>query len=124
MASHRAPWGPTEARMMEDIFAPEILRRNVPGIGDVLDGAALIREMHEEIGTLGSLHKKMGFTADRSMQRTSKIDTNIMVMLEELHEASCTCRKGLWGPDGHKAWYYHWLNGPGREFDVRGKIVL
>lgn len=124
MASHKAPWGPTEARMMEEIFAPEILRRNVPGIGDVLDGAALIREMHEEIGTLGSLQRKMGFTADRSMQRTAKIDTNIMVMLEELHEASCTCRRGLWGSEGHKAWYYAWLNGPGREFDVRGKIVL
>ena len=124
MASHKAPWGPTEGRMMEEIFAPEILRRNVPGIGDVLDGAALIREMHEEIGTLGAFKKAAGFTNDRSMQRISKIDTNIMVMLEELHEASCTCRRGLLGAEGHKAWYYHWLNGPGREFDVRGKIAL
>lgn len=110
--------------MMEEIFAPEILRRNVPRIGDVLEGAALLREMNEEIGVLGKYNKVAGFTNDIGMHRTSKIDTSIQIMLEELHEASCTCGKGLWGSEGHKAWYYHWLNGPGREFDTRGKIIL
>jgi len=111
--------------MMEEIFSPEILRRNVPRIGDVLDGAALLREMHEEIGTLAKYNKASGgFVQGGGMQRTSKIDTSIQLMLEDLHEASCTCGKTLWGTDGHKAWYYHWLNGPGREFDVRGKILL
>ena len=110
---------------MENIFAPEILRRTVPRIGDVLEGAALLREMHEEIGTLAKYNKGAGgFMAGTGMQRVAKIDTNIQIMLEELHEASCTCGKSLWGGDGHKAWYYHWLNGPGREFDVRGKIAL
>lgn len=124
MSAHKAPWGPVEARMMEEIFAPEILRRNVPRIGDVLEGAALLREMNEEIGVLGKYNKVAGFTNDIGMHRTSKIDTSIQIMLEELHEASCTCGKGLWGSEGHKAWYYHWLNGPGREFDTRGKIIL
>jgi hypothetical protein len=128
MASHKAPWGPVEARMMEEIFAPEILRHQVPGMAEVLDGAAHLRAMHEEIGTLAKYHGAGGgaggFTHDHSMQVTSKIDTNIMVMLEELHEASCTCRNGLWGPSGHKSWYYAWLSGPGRAHDVRGKIIL
>lgn len=124
MAKHTPMWGPVETQMMESIFEPEVLRENVPGVGDVLDGAAHLRAMHEEIGTLGRFQKAAGFTNDRSMQRTSKIDTNIMVMLEELHEAGCSCGKGLWGPKGHKAWYYNWLNGPGRNHDVRGKIVL
>ncbi len=124
MASHAPKWGVVESTMMNEIFEPEILREKIPGIGDVLDGAAHLRAMHEEIGTLGEFHKKAGFTNDRSMFRMMAIDTNIQVMLEDLHDASCTCGKGLWGVDGHKAWAIHWLNGPGQAFDVRGKIKL
>ena len=124
MANHRPLWGPVETEMMNRIFEPEVLRNNVPGLGDVIDGAAHLRALHNEIGVLGEFRRVTGFTNDRSMQLTSKIDTNIMLMLEDLHEASCTCGKGLWGTEGHKAWYYHWLNGPGKAHDVRGKIVL
>jgi hypothetical protein len=124
MSSHAPKWGVVETEMMNEIFSPEVLREKVPGIGDVLDGAAHLRAMHEEIGTLGTFHKKAGFTNDRSMFRVMKIDTNIQVMLEDLHDASCQCGKGLWGIDGHRAWAYHWLNGPGKNFDVRGKIAL
>lgn len=124
MSAHKPSWGPVETEMMESIFAPEVLRENVPGMEDIIDGAAHLKAMHEEIGTLGKYQKASGFTSDRSMQRISKIDSSIVVMLDQLHEASCMCGKSLWGTDGHKAWYYHWLNGPGKAHDVRGKITL
>lgn len=125
MAAHKPLWGPVENQMMEELFEPEYLRRKIPGIGEILDGAAMLRSVNEEIGILGEYHKQAGgFTKGRFFQNTAKIDTNIMLMLEELHEASCTCGNGLWGSKGHKAWYYNWLNGPGKAHDVRGKIVL
>jgi len=124
MAVHKPLWGPVENQMMTEIFEPEVLRREVPGIADVLDGAALMRSMHEEIGVLGRYKKAAGFTNDRSFQLTSKINTAVQVMVEEFHEAGCSCRKGVWGATGHKAWYYYWLAGPGKDYDVRGKIIL
>lgn len=124
MAAHRPVFGRIEGEMMERIFAPEILRERVPGMGDVLDGAAHLRDMHEEIGIIGRFRAANGFTADRSVQRISKIDTNILVMLDHLHEAGCPCGKPLWGTEGHKAWYYTWLEGPGKAFDTRTKVII
>jgi len=124
VSAHKPSWGPVETEMMNTIFSPEVLRARVPGMGEILDGAEHLRAMHEEIGTLGQFRQANGFTNDRSMQRVAKIDTEIMVMLDHLHEASCMCGKSLWGTDGHKAWFYHWLEGPGAWADIRGKIQL
>lgn len=117
-------FGKVELEMMNTIFEPEILRAKVPGIGDVLDGAANLRALHDEIGTVGEFRKANGFTSDRSFQRVSKIDTNILIMLDQLHEAGCLCGRPLWGPDGDKQWFYAWLQGPGAHFDTRTKVIL
>jgi hypothetical protein len=117
-------FGGVEKEMMDNIFEESVLRATVPRIGDVIDGAEHLRNMHEEIGTLGKFTNAAGFTPDRAMQRVAKIDTNIMLMVEELHKAGCTCGNGLWGKKGHKQWVYDWLAGPGRMFDVRGKVDL
>jgi hypothetical protein len=124
MAEHRPLFGQVEREMMENIFSPEVLRENVPGMGDVLDGASHLRAMHEEIGIVGKFRAANGFSADRSVQRIAKIDTNVMVMLDHLHDAGCMCGKGLWGSDGHRAWFLEWLAGPGRAFDLRTKVTL
>lgn len=124
MAKHLPRWGPVETEVIRHLSSPETLTAAVPRLGDVVAGADHLRAMHEEIGTLGRFQKAAGFTKDRSMQQVSKIDTEVVIMLDQLHEASCTCGKGLWGTDGHKAWYYKWLEGPGAWSDVRGKIAL
>jgi len=124
MAGHLPIFGKVEREMMDNIFAPEVLRASVPGMGDVLDGAAHLRELHEEIGVIGKFRAAIGFTADRSVQRVSKIDTSIMVMLDHLHEAGCECGKPIWGADGHRAWFLEWLKGPGKAFDTRTKVIL
>lgn len=124
MAKHGPMFGKIELEMMNAIFEPEILRAKVPGLGDVLDGAAHVRALHDEIGTIGEFRKANGFTADRSFQRISKIDTNIIVILDQLHEAGCLCGKPIWGSAGHREWYLAWLRGPGKAFDLRTKVVL
>lgn len=120
----RARWGAVQKAVFADTCTPEVLRENVPGMGDILDGAAHLRAMHEEIGVLGKYQKASGFTQDRSQQRVAKIDTNIMLLLDNLHEAACTCSRSLWGTNGHKSWFFDWLAGPGAAFDTRGKVTL
>lgn len=121
---HGPTFGRVELEMMNEIFEPEILRAKVPGVGDTLDGAAHVRALHDEIGTIGEFRKANGFTGDRSFQRIAKINTSIMVMLDQLHEAGCMCGKPIWGPEGHKEWYMAWLRGPGKAFDLRTKVML
>ena len=45
--------------------------------------------------------------------------------MEQLHEAACTCSRGLMGANGHKQWFYEWLKleGPSA-LDARNKIVV
>lgn len=117
-------FGGVEKEMMDNLFDEQVLKASVPRIGDVIDGASHLRNIHEEIGTLGRFQQAAGFTPGREMQRVAKIDTNIMLMIEELHKAGCTCGRGLWGKEGHKQWVYDWLAGPGKMFDVRGKVSL
>lgn len=110
---------------MEDILAPEVIHKHVPGVGAVLEGAAELRAMHEEIGTLGRFQKTAGFTSDRSQQRVAKLNAAMLATLDQLHEAGCTCSRSLWGVDGHRAWFYSWLESDaGRAFDVRGKVAF
>lgn len=117
-------FGPVESRVMEDIFTPEIIRERVPRMDEIQDGASQLRAMQEEIGAVGKFQRANGFSPDRSMQRVAKIDSSIMIMLEDLHKAGCTCGNGLWGDKGHKQWFYDWLRDFGQTYDVRGKIVI
>lgn len=117
-------WGPVEQHVHENLFNPEQLKENVPRMADVLEGASHLRDVLSEINIVGKFQRSNGFTEDRSMQRIAKLDTNVVLMLDQLHEAGCTCQKPLWGANGHKAWFLHWLSGPGAAFDLRGKVVI
>lgn len=123
MAQHTVLFGTKEREMMTELFSPEV-QSAVPRMDDIVGGAAYLRSMTEEIGVLGKFQKSLGFTKDRQMQRIAKIDSRIVLLLEGLHEKGCTCGKGLWGTDGHRAWFLKWLEGPGRAFDTRGKATL
>lgn len=116
--------GPVEKWVMENIFVPEVLRERIPRMDEIQDGANMVRAMDEEISTVGKFRKATGFTSDRSMQRVAKIDSSLMLMLEDLHRAGCTCSNGLWGDKGHKQWFFDWLRDYGQAYDVRGKIVI
>jgi len=117
-------FGPVEQHVHENLFNPEHLADKVPRMSDVLEGAAHLRDVLSEINMVGKFQRANGFTEDRSMQRIAKLDTNIVLMLDHLHEAGCTCAKPLWGADGHKSWFLYWLSNAGQAFDLRGKIVL
>lgn len=116
--------GPVQKRVMEDIFQPEVLRERVPRMDEIQDGAAYVRAMNEEISTLGKFTRKLGFNSDRTHHRVAKIDSSIMLMLEGLHEAGCTCGNGVFGSKGHKVWFFDWLDNYGQEYDVRVKTVI
>jgi len=105
-------FGPVEQHVHDNLFNPEHLADKVPRMSDVLEGAAHLRDVLSDIGA-------QSFTSDRSMRRVAKIDTNVALMLDHLHEAGCTCQKGLWGADGHKSWFLYWLEHGGQAFDVR-----
>jgi len=112
-----------EKQVMEDVFDPEMMKRTVPGLEDVVEGAAMVRSMLNEANVLGRYQKANGFSKDRTMQRVACLNTTIMRMIEQLHEAGCTCGRGLWGAKGHSQWFYEWLSKYGKQFDVRGKVV-
>jgi hypothetical protein len=126
VASHVPRFGPVETEMFNKVFEPEALKATVPGISEVIEGADHLRSLNEEIGVLGQFQKNVaGFTQGRTAHRVAKLDTNIMVMLDHLHEAGCNCGKPLWGSDGHKLWFYAWLEtDAGKTFDVRGTRAL
>lgn len=112
-----------EKQIMDEALDPEVLKDHIPGISDILGGAAQLRNMMEENAQLGKFQKSYGFDKSRSMQRLAKIDENIQAALEELHEMGCTCRKPLFGGGGHKEWFMEWLAKHGQAYDVRGKVV-
>jgi hypothetical protein len=118
----RVHWGPVENQVFEDVFATDSLAERVPGIGDVLEGAAQLRDILGEINQVGAFREAAGFIDDGSMQRVAKLDTNLMLFLDDLHQAGCTCTRGLWGSGGHKQWFMQWLETHGKAFDVRGKL--
>ena len=127
MAAHKPKFGPVETELYAKLFSPDVMRQHIPGMAEVLDGAKHLRAMNEEIGVLGKFHQNVaGWTEGRTAHRVAKIDTEIMEMLNELHAASCTCGREIWGADGHKAWFYAWLElpGPKEAFDVRGKVSI
>lgn len=124
MAVHRPRFNLMEQEIYRDVFKPEVMHDRIPRMDEVLEGAAMLRDLHEEIGTLGRFQKAAGFTNDRSMQRVAKIDTNMQLMLEDMHRQQCTCGNDLWGAGGHKEWFYAWLKDYGQAHDVRGKIIV
>jgi hypothetical protein len=124
VATSRPKWGPVQTKVFEDIFEPETLHREIPKLGEVAEGAELLRSLDEEIGVVGKFQKAAGFTTGRSAQRVAKIDTNLMLMLDNLHEADCTCSRSLWGTGWHKEWFFAWLETYGKAYDSRVKIEL
>jgi len=114
-----------EKKILDEALAPKILSEHVPGMKDVVQGAAMLRDMVHETDQLGKFQKSVGFDKTRSMQRIAKIDENIQAALEQLHKMSCTCSKGkIFGQGGHKEWFYEWLEKHGQAYDVRGKVGL
>ncbi len=109
-------WGPVEQKVLDDVFNPEHLKDKVPRMSDVLEGAAHLRDLFVEADM-------DGYNDDRSMQRIAKIDTDLQIALDQFHEAGCQCQQGLWGANGHRAWFLKWLDGPGKAFDLRNKNV-
>lgn len=96
---------------MEDCFDPDILRDHVPRMGEIIDGADVIRQLHEET---------KGFTVDRNMQSIAHINTELMILLEQLHDADCTCGNPLFGAGGDRAWFKKWLESPwGQAFKTK-----
>ena len=112
-----------EKKILDEALDPEVLSAHVPGVKDVVSGAAMLRDMVHEADQIGKFQKSVGFDKSRTMQRIAKIDENIQAALEQLHKMSCTCSKGkLFGQDGHKEWFYEWLTKHGEAYDVRGKV--
>ena len=98
-------------RVMEDCFNLDVLRDAVPRMDNILDGAALIRDLHMET---------QGFSQDRNFQSIAHINTELMIVLEQLHDADCTCGNPLFGYGGCKPWFHRWLNSEwGRAFKTK-----
>ena len=83
-----------EKKILDEALDPEVLSDHIPGMKDIVAGAAMLRDMVHEADQLGKFQKKVGFSKDRYMQRIAKIDNNIQSALEQLHKMSCTCSKG------------------------------
>ena len=114
-----------EKQIMEDVFDPERMRQNIPGIADIHEAAEMHRSMYEETEAIARFHKATGFSSLGHFQHIADIDTNIQIALDELHEVMCDCgAPGVFGPKGHKAFLIAWLESPeGKPYNVRGKLV-
>lgn len=123
MAIHKPTFGPVATQVIEDMFDPEVQKEHVPGVADIAEGAALLRNMHNEIGVVGQFQKSTGFVPGLNMQRVAKFNTAQQIALEHLHEVICTCSRPIWGVEGHKEWFYEFLSKHGQTWDVRTKLV-
>lgn len=111
--------------ILTDLYSPEVVRAEVPGMAEAMDGVEYNRSIQDEIGILGKFTKQTGFTQDGSMQRLFGGNAALIKSLSDLHEADCNCGQPLWGR-GHKAWVYEWLETSelGQALDYRAKIVV
>lgn len=118
-------FGMVETEAINMIYDHEMRADKIPKLGDIVEGAAYIRNMEDEIGVVGKFQRANGFMKNRSMQRIAKFDTVDIVTLDHLHEAGCTCSRSLWGSGGHKAWLLAFLQtDAGKPFDTRASIIV
>jgi hypothetical protein len=110
-------FGPVEAELLQQISDPEYLSARVPGISDVLEGADMMRALQSEIRARSRLE-------DINAVHVAKINMAFMLMLENVHNAGCTCQEGLWGPRGHKQWFFDWLKQFGEAYDTSEKVKV
>jgi hypothetical protein len=110
-------FGPVETELLQQVSDPEYLSARVPGVAEVIEGADALRDMQAEIRArtrVGELNGVM----------VAKINMALMLMLENVHNAGCTCQEGLWGPRGHKQWFFDWLKQFGEAYDLKEKVTV
>jgi hypothetical protein len=95
---------------------PNVLEDKVAGLSDAVEGAAQLRAVYNEVGIKGNHSDAVGFNPDRTMHHVAKINTGLMIMLEELHDLGCSCGNKLLGYNGHKEWFLAWLNKYGKPY--------
>lgn len=103
-----------EAEIIADISSPEYLAPRVPRIGEVAEGAALMRNIHSEINALSKVRMSSGFDKNRHFQHVARVDEGIVQALQRLDPEIFKDKKR----------FFKWLNTAGKAWDVRGKVYL
>lgn len=103
-----------DLKLAEQIATPEVLTPLVPRIGEIAEGAAMMRSMQQEISTLGRFTRATGFSPGRDLQRVAYIPGSVRAALNIIDPEILTDRKK----------FYEYLAGPLKAYDLRGKVVL
>ena len=110
-------FGVIAENLFTDVVTTQKLIENIPGISDVVEGAAHLRSMKHEIDKLGWFARR-GVT----LKHVGKIDAYLQTFLEHAHQDTCDCGKPLWGSDAsggnHKEWFFVWQARYGKAFQV------
>jgi len=111
--------------VFEDTTSPKATIANIPDMAHIVESASKIREMYEEADMLSKYTKAFGFSKDGHFQHRLRIDSSLILILEQIHEAQCSCGRKLWGNGGHKEWAWAWAETEaGKPYDVRGKVAI
>jgi hypothetical protein len=112
MAKHNISFA--DKKLIGEISAPEVLTPLVPRIGEVAEGAAMMRSMNHEISELGKFTRRNGFTPGRDFQRVASIPASVRAAILQVHPDAFTNKKV----------FYELLEGPLKDYDLRSKIVI
>lgn len=104
---------PADKKLLEEVLDPEVLAAKVPYIKDALEGIAEMSQMMAETTFRGKHTGIVGLTKMGNMQRVAHIPSHIATALLAVDPMILTDKKK----------FYAWLNGPGKAFAYKRKVV-
>lgn len=101
-------------KVLEDVVTLENLRPRLERFDKIEEHLAHEKSIQDEITTLGKYTHANGFSRDKNFQRIACIPPSVWSAVLEVF------------PDAaeNKPLFYSLLDGPLREYDMRGKVVL
>lgn len=103
-----------DKKLIGEIATPEVLAPLIPRIGEIADGAAMMRSMNHEISKVGQFVRRNGFTPGRDFQRVASIPASVRAAILQIHPDAFT----------NKKIFYELLEGPLKAYDLRSKTII
>ena len=110
----------TEAEVISGAFGGAAFREKVPGLAATQDAVHYHQNLMREKAVLEGLQDQYG-----DFRRVAGMNLGTLVACEKFHEAGCSCGQPVFGPGGHKEWFFKFLDLPGvkENHDLRHETV-
>lgn len=104
---------PADKKILEEVIDPEVLADKVPYIKSALEGIEEYSNMLQDISTRGRHTGIAGLSPGLNLQKVAHIPSHVATALLAVDPDILTNKKK----------FYAWLNGPGKAFAYKRKVV-